>query len=312
MWTSEGVPVLLHVGYHKTGTTWFQRVVFDSSVLGFNSPFDTRWCVQRIALMSDRDYSHRNVGAELHDVLRERARSSDVAVLSHERFSGSPFAGGYDSSSIARRLHELMPSARVLLTIREQRSAILSCYRQYVRDGGRERLVRWLNPSIVGRGLMPTFDAGFFRYDRLVGLYRSLFGEESVLVLPIEGLREFPVWTLRDLLEFCGLPQQREEMARVLSYPAENRGLSAPACAVKRQLNRYLRSTLHPSGLIDSQRLASATRVCVDWCDRWSARGGTIDERLLIEKSVGDMYQESNRRLAAWSSYDLSSIGYAC
>ena len=57
-------------------------------------------------------------------------------VVSFERFSGNPFSGGYDSKEIADRLVQVFPDARVLVVVREQRSMIVSTYKQYVREGG--------------------------------------------------------------------------------------------------------------------------------------------------------------------------------
>jgi hypothetical protein len=30
--------LLIHIGYHKTGTTWVQRFLFESEAVGFSQP----------------------------------------------------------------------------------------------------------------------------------------------------------------------------------------------------------------------------------------------------------------------------------
>ena len=39
---------LVHIGYHKTGTTWLQQHVFTNSALGFTSPVAITTMMERL------------------------------------------------------------------------------------------------------------------------------------------------------------------------------------------------------------------------------------------------------------------------
>ena len=118
--------------------------------------------------------------------------------------SGYPASGGYDSQLIADRLHRMVPRARVLIVIREQKSFLRSMYSQYVTDGGDLPLSRFLNPPEPHLNRVPGWDFDFLAYHRLIGYYRKLFGPERVLVLPFELLTREPRRFITDILRFCG------------------------------------------------------------------------------------------------------------
>ena len=57
------------------------------------------------------------------------------AVLSCEHLSGRATPASHRSKEVGERLARSFPDARILIVIREQRSAILSWYREATRSG---------------------------------------------------------------------------------------------------------------------------------------------------------------------------------
>ncbi len=170
---------LIHIGYHKTGTTWLQDVVFNQSSLGYTSPWPRGEQIERIVLTKPLAYEPKPVRDWLNPELTAAQEKNLIPVLSVERFSGNPHSGGYDSTLIADRFAELLPNAKVLIITREQRAMIASCYKQHVRVGGVCSARTYLNPPILGRPRVPLFDPDFFKYDRLVAHYHSLFSAKT-------------------------------------------------------------------------------------------------------------------------------------
>ena len=76
-------------------------------------------------------------------------------MVSFPRLSGHPYSGGYDSRMIADRVAEVFPEARILIVIREQRSMIVSTYKQYVNAGGEARLSTSSSRRSSGSGACP-------------------------------------------------------------------------------------------------------------------------------------------------------------
>lgn len=133
--------LVLHVGVHKTGTTFLQRSYWASHprvIMPLPPDVFARSVLD--GGTASRDELYRTV-----DVAMSTAVSGSVVVLSSERMWGSPHAGCYDRWILGDRLAEWFPYAHVLVHLREQTAAIASMYRQYVWETGSKSLVAYLH-----------------------------------------------------------------------------------------------------------------------------------------------------------------------
>lgn len=298
--------LLIHVGYHKTGTSWLQRHWFGDPARGFArvSTHDLRipdpdpLCFDAEALR--RGYAPRLAAARA---------GGGVPVISSERLSGNPHSGGYDRKEIAERLARVFPQARILIVLREQRAAILSSWLQYVRVGGTCPLREYVFPEQDGR--LPMFRIEHFFYDRLIALYQRLFGAPNVRVELYERLRDEPESFAASVARFAGvevphdLPFQRRE----------NRGLHALAIGLRRRLNPLLRRdsvngrspwctpllALPGRGLVAAVERLVPRSLGEPWQRAW--------QRWLAERLEG-VFRASNRETAALTGLDLERHGY--
>ena len=181
---------LVHIGYHKTGTTWLQERVFKVAKAGFRSPWTPMEIAEGLILPNDLDFNFNMARKTFESGVTSPSGSGLIPVLTWERLSGTAHAGGFDSATIAQRLHGVFPEARILIVVREQRSMIYALYQQYVRDGGIATLDGYLRPRHEWE--IPQFRFEHLEYDRLARLYRKLFGSDRVLVLAFEELRVNP------------------------------------------------------------------------------------------------------------------------
>ena len=101
----------LHIGMHKTGTTFLQREVYP------------RW--QGITYIP-RD--------NLEVILR--ADPENIRLLSREGLSGQNWDSFEERDKSIRRLATLFPDARILISFRRHASYITSSYNHYVQRGG--------------------------------------------------------------------------------------------------------------------------------------------------------------------------------
>ena len=170
--------MLVHIGFHKTGTTWLQQGLFSSKA--FNRRFTSTQI--RDALVGPTSYQF---DPETARALLPCDSASGCCVISDERLSGSPHAGGYDSSMVAERIAATFPDAKVLIVFREQRAMIHSVYQQYVRDGGAAPLAKYLRPR--GTYEIPQFRFEHFEFHHVISHYRRLLGDDQVLALPYEA-----------------------------------------------------------------------------------------------------------------------------
>jgi hypothetical protein len=312
-------PLLIHIGYHKTATNWFQEPFFGDPASGY------QW-------LGKRPRTH-----PLHRLIRDRSLSFDAAavreafepflqkaeaeglvpVLSSPRLSGHSYSGGYDSKELADRLKRVFPEARILIVIREQRSMVASTYKQYVKAGGSCSLKNFLDPDLQRGFRVPAFDYGHFEYDRLIAYYQSHYGPESVLALPYEHFVRDGRSFVERIAEFAGRAVPEEVLERMPYTERFNPGRSALGVAVARPLNRFgPRTDMNPAPLIDSKAMhLLRNRVLNADLQGWPVVRGLAGRResryrRLVADAVGDRYVRSNRATVELTGTDLAEYGW--
>src|SRR5678815_570431 len=111
--TGDRLREVIHIGYHRTGSTFLQELVFPVLAVNqaikpdlyhlFDDEFDPRALADRIA-----------ASCPPLDALRP-------TVISHEMLSGSPEGGSVERRfRTARRLHQTYPGAKILVVVRNQ------------------------------------------------------------------------------------------------------------------------------------------------------------------------------------------------
>lgn len=303
--------LLIHIGYHKTATTWLQRHLLDNPEANFKrymGKADIRDC---LIMPNALDFDAQELRAYYDSLVNsQQGTDSETSVISSERLSGHPHSGGYDSKEIAKRLYESFPDGKVLIVIREQKSAIASCYLQYVKFGGPCSLRDYLEPPNRNQSILPLFSFEHFDYLPLIEFYYELFGKDKVLVLTYESFKEDPLEFCKAIANFAGanelenLPFRKITNTRISSFSSE----------IARQLNKLLVKTrLNPSA-IGSGALEKLITKAFQGLDL--ILPGFIHKyfdkknKKLIADKVVDRYGESNRKLSELTGLNLGAYGY--
>lgn len=288
-------PPLIHIGYHKTGSTWLQRQVFEQQ-----PGLDVVTREEIVATFIDRpSFGPAVFGREGRD---------GQLLLSHERLSGHPFSGGFDSEVIARRLAQVFPDGRVLIVIRHQPDMLRAIYAQYVRRGGPLPLARFVADS-ENWHRQPHFRFDFLEYDRLIELYHGLFGRDQVTTVPYELLRKDRSAFVDRVSSFAQQPLTAVDQASV------NPSLSSAMLAPNRLANRVVSNPGFNRGatIVDEHlysRLGRALRRVDDSLPESVSERLSARHRAQIDVLVGDRYLESNRRTSELADVDLASFGW--
>ena len=305
-------PLLLHVGLHKTGSTWLQRNLFTCPARGFCQHSEPRHAlVERLVIQHSLSFNAEETRAIYAPALENARRDGRTLVLSHERLSGYPSSGSHDAALIAQRLRATFPEGRVLIVFREQRSLIRSMYSQHITDGGVESLRRFLDRPEPKLGRKPSFCLEQYEFDRLIAMYDGLFGPDRVLAIPVELLASQPQQFADCVTAFCGLAGKP-----IGSFSRSNEQRPLLMQQVQRPLNMlFYHNELSPGALIHLPRFHkryARLRPLFDYIsprflERWT------EERLrsAIERHVGNQYAASNRRTEALTGLALSDFGYA-
>jgi len=306
--TARATAPLIHIGYHKTGTTFLQKRVFGSPESGFACPWGQQppEVVQRFILCNAFSFDPGAARAPFDRGLQEAARGGRVPVMSHEQLSGHPIGGTYETKEIADRLHATFPEARILIGIREQKAMILSFYRQAIRKGHAMSLSELIGTGQEPAGWAPRLRLEHLAFHHAVSYYQGLFGPERVLVLPMELLKQDQAEYVARIARFTGLQAPDLEVRK-----PENVGWLGFALAVRRRLNL----------LVPRRQLGGP--YCRRWYIAWKITDlvnaaaprklhQAFDDRLRaqIAQRVGDFYRDSNRELEHRAGLDLGGFGY--
>ncbi len=306
--------VLLHLGLHRTGSTWLQQRIFDGRD-GRPTPIvpDRAESAQRIVLAREDDFDAESVRRWLADRIDAVRAGGGVPVLSNERFSGNPHSGWFDADRTFDRLARVLPDAKVLIVLREQRDLVRSLWLQYVRIGGPASLADYLRAPEPGDHRAPCFDPAFLRFDRLVENLDRRFGRDRVLAIPYDHLRRDPRGFLERIAAFLGapIPAPPEVEAKVYASPG------FVAASLQRRVNLWcVRSTLHRAPPLAAPWIGKSASIAARTASlalsplletsRRRAAEARIEARLAAVPGL----RESNARLAKRIGEDLRALGW--
>jgi hypothetical protein len=299
----DGRP-LLHVGYHKTGTTTLQLAYF-TEAFGYGQLFGHDTVSERITECLDFGYDARAV-AELAASRAAALKPGIVPVVSSEILSGNPHLGGRQARVYADRLAEAFPDARILITIREQKRMLASLYMQYLRRGGTKPVERYFDERPVTG--YPTFSADNFCFDHLIGYYIGLFGRENVLVLTQEAMARDMRGYLTALNAFAGA---RSPTPIPDSLPRIGEGFPESGAWLFRRLNHFRNDSISDEPILDllPDRVGRAIGMRAQKGPFRALLGDGRPVTDFVNRRFAGRFAESNRRLAALlgDTVDLSA-----
>lgn len=300
---------LLHLGYHKTGSSWLQAELLRSPRAGFYSPWRPEDYIERLIITNPFAFSPEETRVSFAEGFRHAAENRLVPVITHEMLSGNPWKGGqFNSRATAERLHQTFPEGRVLIVIREQRSMICSLYRHHVRTGLSVSPRRYLMPAEMRSGFEPIFQWAYLEYHWLIGFCQSRFGADRVLVLPFELLKRDCNEFARRVCAFAGAKDPPE-----LTPSIVNAGYSAFTIAVKRRFNSLMRADKAIGHLPWRHQFGEKLFHRLDQhVPRGLARRSNQRLHDQVAEVIGDHYAASNRAVQRMTELKLAEYGYPC
>ena len=306
--------LLFHIGLHKTGASLLQGQFF--------TPENGYIPVQEdkvLRLFVEKFNTTPLSAEEYDDVARIRTEAfelGNVAVLSHERLSGYPVCGSHDRFSMLARIASISPTPKVLLVIREQKSWIYSMWKQSIIDGSDLTLREFIDRPQATESPSPFFNPDVIDYLLFYNTLVDAVGEQNVLVLPYELLRDSPMSFAKRIKQFT------HDTKNVPSFETSemNNSASILHLAVLRLFHRYVFKTdLAPRGLINAASNSAgagkgykAIRTGCRWIfERWKVFDARASShRRLIKQHLGHKFSDSNEQLDRRLQIDLKKYRY--
>jgi hypothetical protein len=304
---------IIHVGLHKTATSWFQTT-FYPQIRGYRylQRRLVRWTLlARSPLAFDPIRARELLGLD----------HGDPAIICEEDLSGvldnAGLASSYVAKELANQLAAIAPEARIVLFVRSQAALIASAYHQYLREGGTGSVQRYLFPDdhlqlgAIRPPKPPGFDLSQFEFDRLVAHYDDLFGAENVFVFAYEEFAANPAAFVERFCQKLGL-----QRPSVLDKRKYNSGFRVGLLPIARMMNLFTcRAVANKTTLVHIPfwyRLRGKLLELLNRAELFGRRPSP--ERLLGRDTVAWIQQrfwEGNRELARRMQTDLAKLGYA-
>lgn len=148
---------IIHIGYHKTGTSWLQERVFYGNPklnyvgngCGWNEFNNT---IRSLVHSSDLSFDKKSFKHAIDEFLgKNKSDLGLVNLLSSESLCGE-WPHGRNSKFISDTLSSMYPTSKIVIGIRNYKDMIESSYRQYIRRGGVENLRNFLFDYYISDG----------------------------------------------------------------------------------------------------------------------------------------------------------------
>lgn len=296
---------LVHIGYHKSATTWFQKVYYPAVE---NVRYIDRALVKQAFLEDSALHWNPDAARRILDLDGGRRR-----ILCEEELSGYLHNGGLFgclSKDLVNRLRSVVPDADIVAFIRRQPDMIAACYAQYVRGGGTFSVNRYLWPRrYLSHGAesryskIPRFSFDHFEYLPLLRHYVERFGRDRVHVFPYEALHREPGRLLAEFEEKLDL---RIDRAR-LDAGRRNVSYRSWLLPVARLLNLFTRRTvLDKHYLVHIPYWYTVRRWLLEKLNTLPVGDAPSPARLLGPENIDyihERYRDTNRLLA--DEFDL-------
>lgn len=295
---------IIHIGYPKTATTWFQRNFY---------PMVENVCLPHHNLVKkniispfDLQYSAEKYSTEFKD-----ANDSKRMIICEENLVGSLQNGGmqgYHTKETALRLKSLFPEAEIVIFIRNQDEMIASAYIQYVKGGGNYSLHKYLfDKQYDYSNSRMLFSLDFFQYHEVIGLYQNLFGKDNVHVFLYEEFAENNMEFVRSFAKKFSLKLLSDN----LDYSFQNIRLRRGIIPVARFTNSFSkRPIIHKYYFVHVPFWYLQNKRMLLFLNKFRIFGKQpTAEEILGKKNylfINDYYRESNRILI--EKFNLNKI----
>lgn len=297
-------PILIHPGFHKTGTTYLQNVVFADNSL-FRQPWSRGFLYDHII-----DPHEFSFDAQAARAAFAAAHTGDaggqLTVLSEEGLCGNPFNGAREAGNHARKLQSIFADAHILITVRAQPGMLRAVYIQYLKAFGRRSPANFYHPPRYPE--FSAFDPDIYQYHRLADCYAALFGQERVLVLPQELLQRNEAAFIKALGDFTGRtldwspPKQEDAHVRNISP-------SPSGVPFLRLGNHFAPSAFNESGMSSALTRTGDALRSIAYRKTPFFRNKSSEFHEAIQKFSGH-YGDSNSQLQKYCPVDLRGLGY--
>ncbi|MFA5647414.1 MAG: hypothetical protein WC951_03805 [Bacteroidales bacterium] len=287
---------IIHIGFPKTATTWFQYNFFPYVSNAFFLP---RAEILRPLVLSQNPLLFS--GEEVKKVINKQftQNQKELFILSDEGFLARNF---FQIKDFAYRIKSLVENPQIVIFIRNQKTMLSSMYSQYLKsNGGTYNLKYYLfgHPRVTKWTNATSFDnMSLLKYDVIIQFYKELFGKSNIHIFLYEDF-------IKDPKKFCEKFSKKFNFQidlNKLSYGKKNEGIRSGLIFLQRFLNSFTAGPKYEKHYIwHIPYMLSISFRTIKILNRFKIFGNSIKIHNHLSKkdynTVLDYYRETNRNL---------------
>lgn len=286
---------ILHIGYPKTGTSWFTDFFYPAVTNAYVSYNKDLYCSFRPA----------NESIEIR-MNRELSSGEKHVVVAHKLSGLVDFVwnNGEYRDFFIRQLKHNFPDAHIVIFLRNQMNFIASAYSSYLTHGGTYTFKKLFRTGKLGDGSMFSFD--YLKYDEMIALYKSHFAKVSVYVY-----EDFQEDNISFLQRFCKETGLETDIAS-LKMEKYNEKLRRRFAAFIRICNLFQKKGVQPKRHLVNMPLLFTwmTKQKLIHYNYYRFWGNKLSTEEVLGKElmeyISEYYKESNHNLM--KNYGLTQI----
>lgn len=296
--------IYLHLGYHKTATTFLQRSIFPKMKnVNYIRQKYIQKDLRRIRVNKLSDLKIENIRDYFNSFNNRKPM-----LISYEGFSGSPFAPrkSKTQSSILKDLRRIFPASdydvSVIVGIREQVELLTSLYVQHVHQGGIMDAKHFIK-YCKNNGSLRNFHYQIY----LKGIEEG-FGKDNLYLMIYEDFKQNESKEMLKLLNYMGEPEipQYEREGNVRKA---NKSYGTMQVAIGRKLNRFFKTPIHPKGRLAMFNIPNRNRLPTRFLLQSKFSYGLHYKKykfpMNLQESLKQRYAKGNNELAQRYSLQL-------
>ena len=278
---------IIHIGYPKTGTTWFVNRFFPHVKNA------------RLYYYNDIDFNV-TTGQEYFNVREDRAEiEKEKRIIVSHVFTGLvdlQWKDGIYRNFFLKNLKSKYPDAKIVLFIRNQLDFIASAYSTYLKKGGKLTARNLFNIKRLKNG--EFFSIEYLKYDVLINMVKKEFGEANVHVYIYEDFQQDNMRFSERFVCDLGLKIDLNK----LKYYRENDQLRKGLSALIRLTNGFFGIFHNPSNkYFGSPTIYKLGKEKIDWINSFKIWGKKQNTYSLLGEEIVEFlteyYKESNANL---------------
>ncbi len=292
--------VIIHPGFHKTGTTYLQYQIFNNG-----DYFHQLGYPPEITEIFEKPSEFKFSDKKALKSVEDKYGFSDIKpnILSSETLCGNPFFGSREAKAMADRMYATFPSAKIFFTVRRQHEAARSMYKQYIKMGGINKAAAFFERESPAQ--FHQFDWETLDYGLLIEYYAQLFGDDNILVLPQEALKKNAESFFDEMAQFIGMEINLDDFSTSVASPSP----SMWQLKAFKLSNLFIDHPLNPDLKFGPEIIGKLIRRTAGaLLPNKDNRPDALDS--IIQEGIGQNFQETNLILQKYCPIDLKQYGY--